>query len=67
VNTLAESPSVVVNRLARLTRHYLGNLEYRQTGRGPKTNGFAFAAVPESALRQHLHALEALAATLEAA
>lgn len=39
-------------RVARFCRHWLGHLEYRQTGRDPKNNGFAFAAVPDWALRQ---------------
>lgn len=44
-------------------RHHLDNLKYRQTGQDPKTNGFAYAEVPDWQLRQWLEAItEAVAA-----
>lgn len=37
---------------AKSVAHYLDNLEYQQTGRDPKANGYAYAKVPEWQLRQ---------------
>lgn len=36
----------------RFAQYNLGKLEYQQTGRNPKANGYAFARVPEWALRK---------------
>lgn len=43
---------------ARSIRHYLANLQYRQTGRDPMANGYAYAEVPDWALRQWLTVVE---------
>lgn len=41
---------------SQINRH-LQNLDYQTTGRDPKTNGYAYAKVPEWQLRQWLHTL----------
>lgn len=50
-----ESPLVGVERSIRL---YLNDLKFKQTGRDPKNGGFAYAEVPDWALRQWLNRIE---------
>lgn len=40
----------------RKLKHYLEDVKYRQTGRDPKTNGYAYIEMPEWAARQLLDA-----------
>jgi hypothetical protein len=52
---------------AKSVWRHLDNLQHRQTGRDPKTNGYAYAEVPDWTLRQWLAKAEALVALIAAA
>ena len=54
LTTRAEAAERERDGMRRFANHYLGQLEYLQTGRDPKNNGFAYARVPDWALRQLL-------------
>jgi hypothetical protein len=44
--------------VAKSIRRHLETLQFKQTGRDPKTNGYAYAEVPDWALRQWLDRIE---------
>lgn len=56
----ADVAGAALRAAERLCDHHLANLKYRQTGQDPKNNGYAYAEIPDWALRQLKDSLEAV-------
>lgn len=54
----ATDVSTPLEGVERALRHHLANLKFKPTGRDPKSDGYAYAEVPDWALRQWLKRVE---------